>query len=335
MSSYPLHIEDGAEGEDFTIDVAVLGPEDAPTLVTSSGVHGVEGFLGSAIQLAQLDELRGDIASDVRWVFIHGVNPFGFSRIRRFNVKNVDLNRNFLSDDSQYTGAPAGYDRLNGFLNPATPPSRFEPFRVKAIWNIARYGMSALKQCVARGQYNYPRGIFFGGSGPSQAFQVIKENTADWIGPAKRVLHVDFHSGLGAYGSYKLLLAELTGSDECQWYERVFGQDLVEATDVSGGTAYRASGPMGEWLQDQFSDRDYRFVTAEFGTYGPVRVLASIRAENRAHHFGAKTSQAFRNAKQELLECFCPADQVWRRKVIAVGLDILSKGVRGLAASHA
>ena len=31
---------------------------------------------------------------------------------------------------------------------------------------------------------------------------------------------------------------------------------------------------MGEWLQDRFSDRNYLFVTAEFGTYHPIRVLA-------------------------------------------------------------
>ena len=88
---------------------------------------------------------------------------------------------------------------------------------------------------------------------------------------------------------------------------------------------------MGEWLQDRFSDVDYRFVTAEFGTYHPVRVLASIRAENRAHHFSPEMSQALRNAKRELMECFCPADQAWRQKVVASGLEILSQGVRGLS----
>ena len=330
MSSYSIEI-DGAAADEFTIDVAILGPAQAPALVSSSGVHGVEGFLGSAIQLAQLQKLRGQVVDDVRWVFIHAVNPFGFSQIRRFNELNVDLNRNFLPDVCQHAGASAGYVRLNNFLNPQTPPSRFEPFLVKAIWNIARYGMGSLKQSIAQGQYEYPRGIFYGGSAPSQAVQVINQHSAEWIGPAKQVLHVDFHSGLGAFGDYKLLLAELMGSDKCKWYERVFGRDFVEATQESAGTAYRASGPMGEWLQDRFSDVDYRFVTAEFGTYHPVRVLASIRAENRAHHFSLDTSQAFCNAKRELMECFCPADQTWRRRVVASGLEILSQGVSGLS----
>lgn len=113
----PVEIE-GAAGEELTIDVAILGPTEAPAVVNSSTVHGAEGFLGSAIQLAQLHELEGDISNDVRWVVIHAVSAFRFSRIRRFNEENIDLNRNFLSDDSRYTGASVGYDRLIGFLNP-------------------------------------------------------------------------------------------------------------------------------------------------------------------------------------------------------------------------
>ena len=331
MSRYPVPIAGKAE-DAFTIDVAILGQADSPTLVTSSGVHGVEGFLGSAVQLAQLQAFGSDIARHVCWVFVHAVNPFGFSQIRRFNEANVDLNRNFLSDRSQYSGASTSYARLDDFLNPAAPPSIVEPFRLKALWKIARYGLGTLKQSIAQGQYAYPRGIFFGGDAPSQAFRIIEENMSQWIGRAQHVLHVDFHSGLGAFGDYKLLLAELTGSDNCEWYERVFGQDVVEATDSSAATAYRASGPMGEWLQDHFADRSYRFVTAEFGTYGPVRVLGAIRAENRAHHFGAETSHAFRNAKRELLECFCPAVRKWRRKAIASGLKVLSQGARALEA---
>ncbi|MCA9110161.1 MAG: DUF2817 domain-containing protein [Planctomycetaceae bacterium] len=329
LCSYSLRIEN-ATSDELTIDVAILGPDGAPALVTSSGLHGVEGFLGSAIQLARLHEFDSDAEKNIRWVFIHAINPFGFARIRRFNEKNVDLNRNFLLDDFVYSGAPADYARLNRFLNPITGPTRYEPYRLKAMWNIVRYGMDALKQSIAGGQYEYPRGIFYGGAEPSQAMEVIRSHCEQWIGSAQKVLHVDFHSGLGKYGEYKLLLAEHTGSERCRWYESVFGHDSVEATDAAAGIAYRASGPLGEWLQHHFSSRNYRFVTAEFGTYEPIRVLAAIRAENRAHHYGTETSQAYQNAKQELTECFCPADPSWRQQVVTSGLDILQQGISGL-----
>ena len=144
LSKYSLGLEN-ATSDEFVTDVAVLGPEGAPAVVVSSGLHGVEGFLGSAIQLAMLDELKSDARQNIRWVYIHAINPFGFSKIRRFNEENIDLNRNFLLPDSSYAGAPAHYGQLNALLNPETSPSKFEPFRLKSIWSILRFGMPALK----------------------------------------------------------------------------------------------------------------------------------------------------------------------------------------------
>src|SRR5262249_4560695 len=47
----------GPSGEELTTDVAWLGPERAPRVVVlSSGLHGAEGFLGTAVQLACLAE---------------------------------------------------------------------------------------------------------------------------------------------------------------------------------------------------------------------------------------------------------------------------------------
>lgn len=324
LNRYSLQIPNAATDE-FTIDVATLGPDGAPALVVSSGLHGVEGFLGSAIQLAMLDQLKTNSAKNIRWVFVHAINPFGFDRIRRFNEDNVDLNRNFILNNSKYEGAPENYSRLDALLNPKAELLRYEPFLLKAMWNIVRYGMGALKQCIAAGQYEYPRGIFFGGAGPSQAMEVIRKNCNQWIGSTQTVLHVDFHSGLGAFGKYKLMLA--AAAEQSQWYERVFGHNSVEALEDA---AYRATGTLGQWLQHHFADRSYRFVTAEFGTYGPIRVLAAIRAENRAHHFASEQSQSYQNAKRELLECFCPNDEQWRRQVVVAGLAILQQGVSGL-----
>lgn len=69
-------------------------------LFHSSGVHGVEGYAGSAVQNKILDfflETPNMIKDDVAIVIIHVVNPYGMSWWRRWNENNVDLNRNFLS----------------------------------------------------------------------------------------------------------------------------------------------------------------------------------------------------------------------------------------------
>lgn len=320
--------------DDLALDVALLGPDAAPTVVISSGVHGVEGFPGSAIQLALLQSLTAQNSENtVRYVLIHAVNPFGFANLRRFNEDNVDLNRNFPGTSAAYAGAPAGYRKLNRFLNPPTPPSRLEFYRTKAVWNLLRFGRQAIKQSVAAGQYEFPMGIFFGGSGPCQSTEIIRDNCGAWIGNSEEVVHLDFHTGLGPYGTCKLLLSDSRNSEQFSWYASVFGEKDVEPMQVAGdknATAYEASGVFGEWMKQRFASINYRFATPEFGTYGVVRVLGALRAENRAFHYCSTTSSEFVRAKAELLECFSPADSRWRDRVVETGLDIVAKATAAI-----
>lgn len=84
---------------------------------------------------------------------------------------------------------------------------------------------------------------------------------------------------------------------------------------------------VGKGLRHQFHDRDYRYVAAEFGTYGPIRVLEALRTENRAHFYCSPESPTYRNAKAELFECFCPRDSGWRNRVIESSLRIVTQGI--------
>ena len=329
ISSHQINAENS---NDLTIDVAIIGAEDSPAVVTSSGVHGVEGFLGSAVQHAILKRIaQGNSDNNIRHVLIHGVNPYGFASLRRFNEDNVDLNRNFLPNEGNYQGAPAGYARLNGFLNPESPPSSLEPFKLKALWNIWRHGRQALKQSVAGGQYEYPRGIFFGGNLPCRSTQIVYDHCESWVGQSERIVHIDFHSGLGPFGTYKLLLVEGADSETFPWYTNAFGADCVEPVDTPDATAYKVSGVFGEWMRNHFESREYRFLAAEFGTYDVVRVLGAIRAENRAHHYDTEDSARYKSAKEELLECFCPSNATWRKQVIESSLHIIDQATQTLS----
>ena len=324
-------VDTGEAGVDFTIDVATVGArEPSWAVVVSSGVHGVEGFFGSAIQLAWLSGQTGGKPPPGGGVvvLIHAVNPSGFARLRRTNEHNVDLNRNFLDTADAYTGAPDGYETLDPFLNPASPPSRLEPFRLKALWHIRQHGLSALKDAVAGGQYRFPRGLFFGGHGPASSTRIMRHHLAGWLGGAPRAVHVDLHSGLGAHGRYRLLLEESAPSPNIEWYRDTFGSEVVEAGSGGGGTAYEASGTLGGWAVTHLGDTRYRFVCAEVGTYPIVRVLGSLRAENRVHFFGQPSNRAHRRAKAELLECFCPRSDRWREPVVEQGLAIIDRAVR-------
>lgn len=320
---YPIY---QSNGEAVFIDVAIVGEEGAPSLVVSSGVHGVEGFLGSAVQLALLNRIENEgVPNGLRYVFIHAVNPFGFSRLRRTNEDNIDINRNFLLDKNAFQGAPEMYGQLGDFLNPKSPPSMFEPFRLKALYQIWRYGYLSIKQAIAGGQYEFSRGLFFGGSAPSQSYRVVETHCSEWIGKSMMCVHLDLHTGLGAFSDYRLLMSHSPGNSGFEWFVKYFDEEKVEPLTEKASTAYKISGMFGDWMQARFKDRCYRFVGAEFGTYDSVKVLRVLRAENRAHFYAEPKDRCYQRAKDDLLECFAPKDLSWRETTVEQSLKLIDQ----------
>lgn len=319
----------GPDGTDLSTDAAVFG-SDRPrrVLIVSSGLHGVEGFFGSGAQAAWMARGLGGWSPGPgeALVFLHALNPHGFAWVRRFDEANVDPNRNFLLDGQAYEGSPPLYARFNGLLNPERPPGPTDLFTARAVAAIVRHGMPALKAAVAGGQYDFPRGLFFGGHTPATCRRVLAENLPRWVGDASHVLHVDFHTGLGRWATYRLLLDPGVSPDRVAWARRTFGAELVEHSDLSG-VAYPTRGDIGTWCRSLFPGRTYDALCAEFGTYRPLRVLAALRAENQAHHGLPPGSPAYERAKRGLKEAFAPGDRAWRADSVAQAVDLLDRSV--------
>lgn len=350
----------GPAGEVLHLDAARLGDAAAPTLVVaSSGLHGVEGFFGSAVQLAWLDS-GAALPPGAGLLLLHALNPYGFAALRRWNEHNVDLNRNFLAERSFLARDPAYreirevYARLQGFLNPPTPPSRWEPFAARALLRMLAQGLAArrrlgrrapglhrpgailelglaeLRKALPVGQYEHPQGLFYGGAEEEETTRLLRRHFPRWAAGAQRVLHLDFHTGLGPYGHCKLLVTEPEGSAAEAQLSREFGAEAVEPWGGRGRarqTAYPAHGIMTGDLGRHLPGVRYDGLTAEFGTYSALRVLAALRAENRAHFHADPGSPIHAWAKARLREAFCPADPRWRRTVVEQGLALLGRAL--------
>lgn len=327
--SYPVPGE-GPAGEELAIDVGLrLVPGARRAVVMSSGLHGVEGVFGSAAQMALLADAPWLKSPNVSLAVVHALNPHGFAWERRWNEDNVDLNRSFFENGAARPDTPALYRRLTSFLNPSTPPSRIEAFAPKVASMVARHGFGNLKATLPVGQYDFPKGLFYGGAGPSATQRILAENLSDWIGGARNVLHLDLHTGLGAWGGYKLLLEGRPKDLELAALQRRFGAgvfDYDRDPRMGRTTSYEAVGLMASWLNRRFSGHGYRVITAEFGTYRNIRVLRSLRAENRAHHFGAPQAE-HAWTKADLLEMFAPSDPAWRRRAVSDAVDLVRRAM--------
>ncbi len=107
---------------DLTIDVCYIPAqkESKRLLLLSSGVHGIEGLTGNAVQNLFINELMPSNVDNnsTGILIIHAVNPYGFKYERRVSENNVDMNRNFDIDDSIFSIDNVSYTKINDFLNP-------------------------------------------------------------------------------------------------------------------------------------------------------------------------------------------------------------------------
>jgi len=319
----------GPDGEELTIDIARTGvSRPSRAVVVSSGLHGVEGYFGSAVQAALLEDRLGGWSppEEGTLILIHAVNPYGFAWVRRVNEDNVDLNRNFLTAGQEYAGSPPKYGDLDGLLNPKQPSGSAATFLPRAAFNILRHGMPALKNAVAGGQYEFPMGLFFGGSGPQRSNAILAERLPALVGGAERVFHVDFHTGLGASATYKLLVDHAWGSDGHAELRSLFGEEVVEPWEPKDGVSYEIRGGLGTWCKANLGE-GYDVLCAEYGTVPILKVIEALHQENRAAHWGVQDSPGYRKAKGKLMAAFAPADRQWRDSVVASGLDVCQRAI--------
>jgi Protein of unknown function (DUF2817) len=316
----------------LTIDIGVLGSEHpSSALVLSSGLHGVEGFFGSAVQLAFLERLSpGWRPPDgAAIVLLHSLNPFGFAWRRRFNEENVDLNRNFLLLDELYSGAPPLTGAFRSVLSPSGRPWRLGSSSLQIGYLAMRHGLRAFWETVPVGQYEFKDWLSFGGHARSQCAAALEQSLPPILDSADEVVHLDFHTGLGRWGIGQLLLPSGDTAANISWWKRNFGADRVPEA-ATAERPYEVRGGLGEWLQARFPHRHYRFATAEFGTYSPYRMLRALIAELRFHTRSGAAHSADHWSRRRLSEAFVPKNPQWRAKTLTVGIELTNRAMNAL-----
>lgn len=182
VESILVHAEPGNEKgrintnrEQHFMDICVIPGSQPGLVIHSSGVHGVEGYAGSAIQLALMESpsLKTRQADRPTLVLVHAVNPYGMANFRRVNENNIDLNRNALSRDQfariqdTHNSSHANYQSMDRLFNPQHAPtfvSTYATFAPRVLWHLLRRGLGHIKAAMVSGQYYNRQGIFYGGS---------------------------------------------------------------------------------------------------------------------------------------------------------------------------
>jgi predicted deacylase len=333
-AGYELHARPirarGTNDEDLTVDVARAGsPRARRVVVVLSGVHGVEGPAGSALQRQWLGhDLPTYRLPDAGAVWLlHAVNPFGYAWHRRWNEDNVDLNRNFVDFDAPLPARP-DYAALDGWLNPrelGDPVAFLE--RGRAL--VAERGLPWLHRTLIEGQHEFPRGLYFAGRAPVESNVLLRELFAEILAECEFALVVDLHTGMGDYGDCLYLPGHEPDTPAFDWLSRRFAaQRLVVPTRDASSPAVPVAGKLSEWLRDRFPQVHY--LTVEFGTVGGERMIASERAENWLFHHGDRASPEAAAILREVRETSAPSDPRWRHRVLVQGAAVLADAYRAV-----
>jgi hypothetical protein len=223
--------------------------------VHSSGTHGVEGFVGSAIQLRMLQSLSETGLSppdDGMIVFIHAVNPFGFAWRRRFNEGNCDLNRNWLTPEAfaagKERGVPKLFEQYIGLIQPDYVPdlsswSEWVYTQVQAGLAVAQHGMDALKEAVATGHHSLPDAMYFAGvelqESPKLIIQLLQE--AGVVVPMEGDAEV---SAASASGSTLAPWSPASAGEAGRLWAGLRGPTRLTMVDVHSGLGHRAQSSL-------------------------------------------------------------------------------------------
>jgi hypothetical protein len=309
----------GPSGEPMTVVRAQADDRDH-VLILVAGLHGVEGYAGSAVIELFLREWAGDLDHQrvSVWV-VHGPNPTGWITGRKTNHNNVDLNRSFVD---RQTGVPAnpGYDdpALRRVFEPGRP--RGGAPQLAQIAGLAVAGrLGDLARSLTLGQYTSPTGLYFGGTEEPWATAWLKAAFDEGLGGWNAMTVLDLHTGYGPRNTLAVVNSRYDPVPPAQWAARL-GWPLVQAAD--GDTFYPIHGDMTDWLtlrhRALVPDRSFWATTLEFGTWGDslaaqVRTLRATINENAAHHRGSDRQK--RSWTKELTELYAPRGRRWRQGV--------------------
>lgn len=301
-----------------------------------SGVHGVEGFIGSELQSDLIRRLAGSelLAPDFGILLIHAVNPWGMEWWRRQNESNVDLNRNWMRDEIE-PPENDGYKELHSELCPAPDePIDVDAMLKKMLTYVDQRGLAWVRDSISNGQFANPDGMHYGGEHCEESTRIVRSLVTPFLANVEMAFTLDLHTGHGDYGTYTFLSDKEIGSEQDMWLRDVFGHSCVEATrgnpEATTGLKY---GQIANGFAQLIDGATYYSTSLEFGTADAIEQLSAAylegwhtRCETRDEPEGAQAVWRYRC-------CFTPDDPEWVARAMDRGRAILGKAIEAVSES--
>ncbi|MCJ8276477.1 MAG: DUF2817 domain-containing protein [Bdellovibrionales bacterium] len=323
LNSLKVPTQTGADLTTETIYIPQRGGAERLLIITS-GIHGVEAYTGSAVQSQLLrEQISPDLFDKMGLLIVHAVNPYGYHFKRRVSENNVDLNRNFSAREVHFEGKNDAYTRLNKFLNPLDKlkSTFFGDIKLftRSLVLLVQYGKKSLTQAIVGGQYQYPKGIYFGGKNLEPNVAIIAKEFKRVGSHYKKIFHIDLHTGYGERGRLHYLINQ-SAFDNSPGVQKIF--EGYELDTGSKEDFYETSGDFTTFTTELFPDKSVIPMTFEYGTLSSQTILGSFQSlkriifENQGFQYGYIDEASKTRTEEQFMDMFNPSSEEWRTRVL-------------------
>jgi hypothetical protein len=265
-------------------------------------------------------------------LYIHALNPYGFSHIRRTTHENIDLNRNF-HDFSRPLPVNEAYREVHPLLLPEQWPPGEDNEREIARY-VANRGEAAYQAAITRGQHEFPQGLFFGGTQPSWSNLALREVLRAHGRRAARIGWIDVHTGLGPSGVGERIYAgrndDAAVARARNWWGGNGASPVTSIHDGSSSSAF-LTGLMWNAILDECPQAEYTGIALEYGTLPLMETLLALRAEHWLHLHPEAPADTAAQIKQRMKDAFYTDTDAWKAQVLGQARDALFQAADGLA----
>ncbi len=318
---------DSHRDDDLYIDWCYLPAQvyKRKLLIINSGLHGIEGYTGSAIQSAFIERfLDNSWPDDTGVLLIHGINPYGFKNDRKVTENNIDLNRNCVLGHQMFDIENEGYNKLYDFFVPNYPVELHNfnnrLFHVLTIEKIVKETMPVMRQAALQGQYKYPNGFYYGGKNFEPQIIALKDLLIEKTKAYQMMVNLDLHTAYGERGKLHLFISR----PESKLVEKAV-ETLFEEKNIDWGDSddfYTVNGDYVNWANNLVPDVFCIPAVFEFGTMNSQKLFGSIKSlqimiiENQGHQFGYTDKKNEKEVKELFREMYYPKSAQWRASVL-------------------
>lgn len=279
-------------------------------LIFQSGLHGIEGYVGlnmisyfvknllpqyylnkgkeNSLEYKDIKEKENEKEkcknlNNYDFTFIINANPFGVKYKRRVNENNVDLNRNFLIEKSDFENIKGEYYLIDKIINPERKVKSFLLSYIKTIFGIlslvVKIGAGKFKELLLCGQKLNSKGSYYMGD-DYQKQSVFLMNLYEKLFNEKgleNTVFIDLHTGYGP--TYQMSIVNSSFMKKSENPDNIIvklKKNYPLVVESNSNSFYLMHGDLIDFIYQKYPQ--IKYATAfEFGTFGDS-LIAGIKS---------------------------------------------------------